>query len=374
VTETVKPPPVPSRLGVGPISRHMVEAVVRAAYRHNVRLMLVASRGQIDAEALGGGYVENWSTEAFADFVRSMDEDRRVMLCRDHGGPWQRQSEVDENYSEDEAMVSSLASFLCDIHAGMTLLHVDTSKDRNTPADFNTALKRLITLYGECHDSARSAGCSIGFEVGLESQDSTIDDPGEFAEKLSYILRELARESLPLPTFVVAQTGTKVVGATNRGEFLGRDNHVGAVRAMAEMCWKHGAALKAHNADYLNPVQFNGLVSAGVDAVNIAPEFGVTETRAILGWLRENNLRTEEDRFLELALGSRAWVKWFPDGDGTDFERAVVAGHYIFSTEEFRDLKGRLDRTTRHIDGVDTAIATTLDSHLDRYIAWLGLR
>ena len=363
-----------ARLGIGPTSRHAVCAVARAAYRHRVRLMLVASRGQIDAKALGGGYVENWSTEAYADFVRSIDPDRRILLCRDHGGPWQRQSDVDEGLGEKEAMASSLESFRCDIRAGMDLLHVDASKDGSAPADFETALGRLVALCSECEESARRDGRNVAFEVGLERQGATIDDPRDFASKLLRILDEFEGLSLPRPAFVVGQTGTKVVGTTNRGRFRGHGRQVDTVRTIVKLCRERGTALKAHNADYLQPEQLDGLVSAGVDAINIAPEVGVAETRAILGWLREKDLRPEEDLFLELAFNSRAWVKWFPDGEGTDIERATAAGHYVFATEEFRELKSRLEQVDSGASGVNAAIAATLDAHLDRYVARLGLQ
>ncbi|WP_145926741.1 tagatose-6-phosphate kinase [Amycolatopsis orientalis] len=339
-----------------------------------MRLMLVASRGQIDAEALGGGYVENWTTEAYTDFVRSIDPDRRILLCRDHGGPWQRQSDVDEGLDEKEAMASSLESFRCDIRAGMDLLHVDASKEGSAPADFDTALSRLVALCGECDESARRDGRDVAFEVGLERQDATIDDPRDFADKLLRIMDELERLSLPRPAFVVGQTGTKVVGTTNQGAFRGCGRQVDAVRAIVELCRERGTALKAHNADYLHPEQLDGLVSAGVDAINIAPEVGVAETRAILGWLKEKELRAEEDFFLDLAFNSKAWVKWFPDGEGTDIERATAAGHYVFATEEFRELKSRLEQVDPGAGGVDAAISATLDAHLDRYVARLGLR
>ena len=44
-------------LGVGPMSNNCVDVVIELANSHEVPIMLVASRRQIDSEAFGGGYV-----------------------------------------------------------------------------------------------------------------------------------------------------------------------------------------------------------------------------------------------------------------------------------------------------------------------------
>ena len=55
-------------LGVGPMSKNCVDVTIELANRHEVPLMLMASRRQIECSAMGGGYVENWSTEEFCKF------------------------------------------------------------------------------------------------------------------------------------------------------------------------------------------------------------------------------------------------------------------------------------------------------------------
>ena len=56
--------------------------------------MLIASRRQIESEKLGRGYVNNWSTEEFAEYVRKeMIKIIKLYLCRDHGGPYQNEDE-----------------------------------------------------------------------------------------------------------------------------------------------------------------------------------------------------------------------------------------------------------------------------------------
>ena len=48
----------------------------------------------------------------------------------------------------------------------------------------------------------------------------------------------------------------------------------------------------------------------GIHAINVAPEFGVVETKAILSWLEKNNLVELKEKFLEISYNSKKWEKW----------------------------------------------------------------
>ena len=83
-------------LGVGPMSKNCVDATIELANESDAPLMLIASRRQIDAEAFGGGYVNNWTTEEYAQYVIENDKKGKVILARDHGGPWQNPVEIEQ--------------------------------------------------------------------------------------------------------------------------------------------------------------------------------------------------------------------------------------------------------------------------------------
>ena len=57
-------------LGIGPMSLNVVDSAIEIANKKRVPLMMIASRRQIDSEEFGGGYVNNWSTKSFADYVK----------------------------------------------------------------------------------------------------------------------------------------------------------------------------------------------------------------------------------------------------------------------------------------------------------------
>jgi tagatose-1,6-bisphosphate aldolase non-catalytic subunit AgaZ/GatZ len=354
------------------MSRNGVHAAIRMAYRHQRKVMLVASRGQVECEELGGGYVERWFTEGFTNYVRERDPDGLVAVCRDHGGPWQHPDEVPSPNTAD-VLRRTLVSLRADIRAGMELIHLDTSREGPREADFDIALSRLVELYRECHDYAHSLSRQVLFEVGLERQGGDVDDPEQFQGKLERIVDALAAATLPPPTFVVGQTGTHVMGTENRGVLAQEPETVAEVVAqLAHSCWRHGLALKAHNADYLPDRAIVELLRSGTDAVNIAPEFGVTETQAMLALLEELGLARERERFLTLAFESGAWRKWF-DEEAGDLERAVAAGHYVFSTSEFRDIKNRAEQACQPRGvTVDDVLGWALDRRMERYagIVW----
>ena len=84
-------------LGIGPVSENVIRAAFRSAARHKYPPMFIASRNQIDADEFGGGYVRGWDQkrcrEHMAAAATKENFDGPFYLCRDHGGPWQRDEE-----------------------------------------------------------------------------------------------------------------------------------------------------------------------------------------------------------------------------------------------------------------------------------------
>jgi hypothetical protein len=234
-----------------------------------------------------------------------------------------------------------MTSFEHDIAAGFDLLHIDTCLDAGGEATVPAAAERLLKLYGECCEVARRAGRNLRFEIGLEGQTADAEDPEEFRESTTSLTRRLHHRSLPPPTFIVAQTATKVIAARNVGGVLLCPLAVmHTVRHLANACEDVKAGLKAHNADYLPPPVVARLMRNGVSAMNVAPELGVLETQSFLQILERSGQRVLQDRFLALAYESRAWEKWVgKDEAPTDIERAILAGHYVFASQEFADIK-----------------------------------
>ena len=85
--------------------------------------MMIASRRQIDGKEFGGGYVNNWDTKSFSKYVKKRDKKRKIILCRDHGGPWQNNLEVKKRFNSTQAMNSAKRSYMEDIDSNFKIIH-----------------------------------------------------------------------------------------------------------------------------------------------------------------------------------------------------------------------------------------------------------
>jgi hypothetical protein len=364
------------------MSRHCVDAVVELANTARVPLMLVASRRQIECAAQGGGYVNNWTTESFAEYVKAKDEGGFVVLCRDHGGPWQNYPEVAEQMSLSAAMASAKYSFEADIEAGFDVIHIDPSIDIRDPhVEQATILDRLFHLYDFCVSVAQREGADIAIEIGSEEQSGVDQDLEVLNHALIKTRQFCESRSFPMPTFVVAQTGTLVKETRNIGTFDDPFRKPGEIPAeilvprLVEICKSHGLALKEHNGDYLSNEALMWHPRLDIHAVNIAPEFGVAQTRHIFHLCAEFGLQGLADRFAQLSFDSGKWKKWMiADTDATDFDRAVISGHYVFSHPEFLPLFGELEMEcrARGLD-LDTSIRDVIMLAIMRIMACFNL-
>jgi len=337
-------------LGAGPMSKNSVIASVELSNYYNVPIMLISSRRQIDCKEVGGGYVNNWDTLEYSKFVKSIDSSDNIILARDHGGPWQNSIEVKNNLNETEAMKSAKLSFKNDIDAGFKVIHIDPSIDIHADPGIETILDRVFELYEYCWNYAKKTGKDICFEIGTEEQSGNTNSINQVEYTLSKIYDFCVRNSLDPPTFYVVQTGTKVAELRNIGTFdfpFRVENEVPAeiqIPKMVDICNKYDILLKQHNTDYLSDSSLSWHPKLEIHSANIAPEFGVTESMAFYDILIQNNIRHLADQFLSISYDSLMWEKWLiKDTEASDFDKSIIAGHYIFSQDNFIDLYSKAE-------------------------------
>jgi tagatose-1,6-bisphosphate aldolase non-catalytic subunit AgaZ/GatZ len=355
-------------LGVGPMSVNCVDAAVELANLHEIPMMLIASRRQIDAEAFGGGYVNNWTTAQFASYVIDRDKKGKVLLARDHGGPWQNTREKEQGLSLRRAMDSAKSSYLADLEAGFQVLHIDPSVDIHGQPPVDEVLSRVFELYEYCWSQAQRLGREVIFEIGTEEQSGSTNSQEELNYTLNAMQDFCKRNRLPQPSFVVIQAGTRVMEKRNVGSFDSPIRVAQEIPAeiqlpkMIEICNRYGIFMKEHNTDYVSDEALQWHPRLGIHAANVAPEFGVAETLALLQVLEENDCGAQAESFLKLAYGSRKWDKWMlKDTAATDRDRAIIAGHYVFATPECQELKAQAASKLQH-KGIE------LDDYLKRQV------
>ncbi len=338
-------------LGVGPMSVNVVDAAIELANDYEVPLLMIASRRQIDSEEFGGGYVNNWVTKDFARYVTEKDKKGKILLARDHGGPWQNNKEINCNLDFEFAMKSAKASYLEDIKAGFQVLHIDPSIDIHRTPAIDEILGRIFDLYEFCWSQAQQLQQEIIFEIGTEEQSGSTNTQEELDYTLNQVKKFCIQNNLPQPTFIVIQCGTRVMEMRNVGSFdlpVRVANEIPAeiqLPKMIEICNRHGIFMKEHNTDYLSNEALQWHPRLGIHAANVAPEFGVAESKALVNILEANGMANLSDRFLEISYKSNKWDKWMLENTtATDRDRSLIAGHYVFSTPEVLQLKAEAQK------------------------------
>lgn len=338
-------------LGVGPMSLNCVDATIELANEYEVPIMLIASRRQIDSEEFGGGYTNNWTTTDFAQYVIDRDKKSKILLARDHGGPWQNTKEKEAKLSLRQAMESAKLSYRADLEAGFQIIHIDPSIDIHSNPNVDEVLDRIFELYEFCYSQAQKIHTEIIIEIGTEEQNGSTNSQDELDYTLNTVQQFCKKNHLPNPSFVVIQCGTRVMETRNVGSFDSPIRVAHEIPAeiqlpkMIEICNRYGIFMKAHNTDYLTDEALQWHPKLGIHAANVAPEYGVAETRALISLLENNALSDLAERFLKLSYDSHKWDKWMlKNTSATDRDRAIIAGHYVFSKPECIEIKNKAQK------------------------------
>ena len=364
-------------LGVGPMSKNCIDAAIELANKYCTPLMLIASRRQIDSEQFGGGYVENWTTKQFADYVKYKDTQKNIILARDHGGPWQNELEISNKLNLNDAMQSAKESYRADIDAGFQILHIDPSVDIHANPNIDQVLERVYELYEFCWTYSQQKKQEVIFEIGTEEQNGSNNTQEELEYTLECMRKFCKSNKLPYPSFIVIQAGTKVMEMRNVGSF---DSPIRVanelppeiqIPKMISICNHYKIFMKEHNADYLSTDSLKWQPRLGIHAANIAPEFGVAESKAFIDLMENSNQNILLEEFLRISYDSKKWEKWMINAtSASSKDRAIISGHYIFSTAECLELK---NQARFHIKDLDTQLKNKVKESIFRYIKAFNL-
>ena len=320
------------KIFIGPMSKNIVDAIIKYSNENDIEIGLIPSRRQVEFD---GGYVNNWTTKDFCEYVRS--QSNKILLVRDHAGPSQ-------GYSEDDGM----DSFIEDCKY-FDIVHVDVWKKHK---DYQEGLLSTVDFILK----GFSLNPNLLFEVGTEE---SIRPTNEI--ELNNLLEDL-KKLLPLEVYgqiryAVIQSGTALKGNTNIGSF----NQYRLIK-MVKVVKNHGMISKEHNGDYLTNELVKSKFENGLNCINIAPEFGQIETKIILGIIKDNHPELI-DEFYKICYDSKRWVKWV-DADfipeNNKEEIINISGHYVFSEPKFIELKNKLNYNNLDSD-VQQAIYNRID-------------
>ena len=365
-------------LGIGPMSKNCVDATIELSSEYNVPLFLIPSRRQIETESIGSGYSNNWTTEAFSEYVKQRDIRKNIILARDHGGPWQNSDDAKKQLSLRDAMISTKKSYEQDIEAGFQFIHIAPSEDISSIPSTDQILKRIFELYEFCYNLAIKKDKEINFEISV-GKDS---DASHSIEELEYLFTQINNfcdeNKFKKPTFFAIRIGTEVKEDRNAGDFedIVHLDPLSPKRKqisdIIDLCNQNNFMMKHHNTDYLSDDALGLHPKLGIHAANVAPEFGIIESKALIQLLNDKELNSELDNFISLAYNSKKWEKWLvPNSSLTKNQKAIVAGHYVFSTSEFFEIKNRITQKL-NLD-LDDYLKNSIKQGIKRYMKLFNL-
>lgn len=291
-----------TKLYLGPMSKNIVDAIISFVKESGISIGLIASRRQIDQLS---GYVNNWTTRAFVNYVK--EKDRNILVCRDHGG-------VGQGRQDDDGIDSLLSDSM-----HMDVVHIDPWKKLTT----SDAIKYTIDMIEMC--LVYNENCR--FEVGTEEAIKPMT-PDELDHLLNSI-KKAVPQKFDRIVYAVIQSGTALKSGTNTGNYNQK-----RLEQMIEVCSRHGVLSKEHNGDYLSPTQIKDKFALNLSAINIAPEVAHIETECILEKLSES----QTEQWFDLCIKDGQWKKWFPANFNPNLNKKAVlklCGHYVLSSEEF---------------------------------------
>jgi hypothetical protein len=379
----------PTLLGIGPMSEEVLLAALELGRESDFPVIFIASRNQVDSRRFGSGYVKGWDQADFVAAAKRLAEKARfdgpLYICRDHGGPWQRDEERSPGIPEEQAIQSARDSYREDLLAGFQVLHIDPTRAPEPigPVPLSTVLKRTVELIGDIEEERRKATIApVTYEVGTEETAGGLTEPEVLKGFIGDLCGALEREKLPAPSLVVGQTGTLVKMDRNTGGFNG--DHA---RRLGELARSFGMGLKEHNADYLSDEVLRNHPRLGVTSANVAPEFGRAHTVALLALAQH----VGDHEFIALlerkALESGRWRKWLlPEQKGMTAAQirdnrvvlaqvADVCGHYVYDDPEVAEARARLFGRAR-LAGVahpERRILDAIKASIRRYVLAFSL-
>lgn len=357
-------------IAIGPVSKNTIIAVNEISKEKKVPLMLIASRRQIETKNISSGYVDNFTTEKYSNFVKKF-RNKRIILCRDHGGPYQGADE--KKFSKSKAMQQAKISLKSDIDNDFKILHIDPSiGPYNKEIPKNNIIEDIMELIEFSYKYSLQKKKKVFFEIGTEEPSCFTGSFNELNGLITEIIDKLKFNKLPKPLFCVLQTGTRVKELSNIGDLNNLkliNRNIYKIKKISEICKKNNIQLKQHNTDYLRKEILKKLPSLNIDAANVAPEFGYVESLAIYNFLRKFNQNKILEKFLELSFKSNKWKKWLKTNSKlTDLEKSLLAGHYIFGTNSFKNLKKEIKKTMPSTYDFDAYLILQVKKRINYYM------
>jgi len=314
---------------IGPMSKNVVDSIIEFCNETGNYIGLIPSRRQVEWD---GGYVNNWATKDFSTYVNNKTD--KITLQRDHSGPGQGNKQ-DNGWS----------SLINDCKY-LNLIHIDPWKQYNNYLD---GFQWTVDMIKVCNAINPNLKYEIATEEAIKRFE--VEDLNKLILGLKY---ELGTELFNRIEYLVIQSGTSLKGNTQTGQY--DKNRLIEMVALAK---KHNLLTKEHNGDYIPISVIKEKFDLGLDAINIAPEFGLIETQTYLDNIKDDIIF---NKYWEICYKSNKWVKWVNkdfDPINNKTELIKICGHYVLSYPEF------LSEIKSHFPYIDKEIKLNIKNKLN---------
>ena len=325
-------------LAVGPMSPEIVEAVFYYSNFYREPLMLIASKNQVDYV---GGYVNGWTTKEYMQFIDEMRQlypFSEIKICRDHCGP---------GFNGKYDLLDVYKTIEEDIKMGFDLMHIDFCKHKGSNAEKLIEAKKAVL-------HCLKLKPNIELEIGTDENRGTnysLPNIKEWEREIDFF-QEFCK-----PTYYVVQTGSLVMEIGQAGNF-----NKPFTTKVSKLLKSKGLKLKEHNADYLTREELREREKL-IDAMNIAPQLGVVQTKTVLNRCLMYGIRFDD--FIEEAYRGGKWQKWMQNnGPENKMLCAIIAGHYHFNSPAYRNIIRQLGE----IENIKEVIINAILSVIKHYV------
>ncbi|MBS5589189.1 MAG: sugar-phosphate kinase, partial [[Clostridium] spiroforme] len=214
--------------------------------------------------------------------------------------------------------------------------------------DIDVVFNRTIELIEYCEQVRKEYGIEreIAYEVGTEETSGGLTSMDRYENFIQRIESYTQEHDLPMPIFIVGQTGTLTRLTKNVGNFSYENS-----LELSAISTKYGVGLKEHNGDYLSEAKLLAHLPLNITAMNVAPAFGTIETMALLELIEVEkqfakfNMIKEPSNLENVikyeSIHSMKWKKWLTDevdmsdldnlDEQTTLQITELCGHYTYS-------------------------------------------
>jgi len=326
-----------AKLALGPMSSEIIEAAFKFSNFYRKQLMLIASKNQIDYSV---GYVNNWTTKQYMDFIREMKEKYKnsdIKICRDHCGPgFNGKYELEDTYNTIKA----------DIGNGFDLIHIDFCMHKGGKEEKLIESKKAIQYCLKLNPN-------ISLEIGTDENEGinfSMANLEDLKKEINFF------KDFCNPEFYVIQTGSLIKEINQVGNF-----NKEFVSNVSKILNANNIKLKEHNADYLS-VQDIKQRGGIVDAMNIAPQLGVIQTALVLNKCLMYGINFDD--FIEETYKKEKWKKWmYKNTPENKFLCAIISGHYNFASDKYKNIIAKIEEKEDIHESIINVIMEVIDHY-----------